>query len=116
MPLSDDDIMVRDGDDYTNSVYAPKKPTQRVEAEQEFNAILQTSKLILPDVSHWFEAQIIAADSLSNVKIDDMTVNGVSYSRTVSVEAQVLAQQLLKQALQAKHNEFKRFAEGLDNA
>lgn len=112
---TDSDIYVNPGQ--TESLggdYYPGVPAERTEAEQAEAAPIAGSYPIMEDVAKWFEAQIAECDDMHNIQTSKLTVNGAVFERTVSVEAQVLAYQLLKEKLQAKFNTFKAFAEDPD--
>lgn len=108
----DDDLYKNDGATYTNGVYYPEVPAEQVEDEAKARGILASSYPVMDDVAEWFKQSIADCDSISNIEIQAMTVHGVKYTREVSVQAQVLAYQLLKQALEDKAKEFSEFGEG----
>lgn len=114
LPSSNDDIYVNEGSSYDNGVYYPNAPEERLEAEREDSAKKSASYPVLKEIASWFERQIQACDSMDNIQIETLEVNGVKFSRTVSVEAQVLAMQLLKQQLQMQYEEYKTFQEEHD--
>lgn len=103
-------------DDYPNDgeqmTYPKEAPL--VQEEADLKTTVDKSYPILQDIIDWFEKEIALADSIDN--IETKTLSGVKYSRTVSVEAQVLAQQLLKGKLQESQTRFIRFKEDNDTA
>lgn len=113
---ADDDIYLRDGESYqAPGVYYPEAPEEQKAAEQDIRNIKAASYPILEDNLKWFEEAINACDNMDNIVTADMTRNGVTYSRRVSVEAQVLAYQLLKAKLQEKYAEYQEFAKEIDS-
>lgn len=108
-----EDLYPNAGDSYDTppGAYYPGLPKEREEAEKEEVAAKSASLPILPEIAEWFQEQIARTDSVDNIKIDEMTLNGVRYSRKLSVEAQVLAFQLLKARLIEKAKEFDDFAQ-----
>jgi hypothetical protein len=112
---ADDDVYLNAGDSYdAPGVYYPKQ-AEPTEEELQARAAMVQSYPIMASVYEWFEMQIDGADSIQNIKMQSMTVNGVKYSREVSIEAQVLAFQLLKDMLIEKQAEFKTFAPESDD-
>lgn len=109
LPMHDDDLYSRDGETY-NGQYYPKKSDEDEKEDSRQDAINSASFPIIKDVAKWFEAQIAAAGDIDNIETRSMSFNGIKYSRTVSIEAQVLAAQLLKEKLAMKFEEFKDFA------
>lgn len=107
--MNDGDLYLRDGADYQNGIYYPDAPEEQVEEEQKAIGVKASSYPVMDDVADWFKTAISECDSVSNIEVATMTMNGVKYSRSVSVEAQVLAYQLLKELLQDKANEFQEF-------
>lgn len=93
--------------------YYPEDDEDRKNEEQQQQGNLAASYPILADVDDWFESQILNASDIHNIQIHERTINGIKYNRTVSVEAQVLAYQLLKEILAEKQNEFKELAQKL---
>jgi hypothetical protein len=94
--------------------WQPIGPTEQQEAEQSQKAVQASSYPIMDEVAKWFDNAIHDASGLDNIKIDELTINGVKYSRTVSVEAQVLAYQLLEQLLTQKRAEWAEFGKDDD--
>lgn len=107
-----DDLYLRDGADYTNGIYYPEVPTEQKEEEAKHKGTIASSYPIMDDVANWFDEAITECSDIANIETSTTTINGVKYSRTIHVEAQVLAYQLLKQLLQDKAAEFKEFGEG----
>jgi hypothetical protein len=110
--MNDGDLYLRDGADYQNGVYYPEAPIAQVEEEQKAIGIKASSYPVMDDVANWFKEAIADCDSISNIETSIQTLNGVKYSRTISIEGQVFAYQLLKELLQDKANEFQEFGEG----
>lgn len=106
-----DDIYLRDGETYTNGVYYPDVPEAQVEEETKQKAVVASSYPIMDDVANWFDTAIAEAKDLSNIDLTVTEINGVKVTMAVSAEAQVLAYQLLAQALQDKKGEFAEFGE-----
>jgi len=96
--------------DYPNSGEAySSDPRVTTEAEQVDTAKVASGAPIMDDLTAWFDEQIADSDSLMNIEITELTVNGVKYSRKVSIEAQVLAHQLVKGILEAKKQQYETF-------
>lgn len=113
--MSDDDVYVNAGDSYdAPGAYYPDAPEGQSERINEAKAIKSASYPVLPKLAQWFDDQVKSCDNLNNIQVDALTVNGVKYQRTVSVEAQVLAYRLLRDLLSTKAHEFKQFAEAED--
>jgi hypothetical protein len=106
-----DAVVVGDStEDYTNStVYDPGQPEGQAERIAEENAAKASSYPILGEIHQWFDAQIADCPNITNIVTDAMTVNGATYTREVSIEAQVLAFQLLQKLLEEKRDEFKEY-------
>ena len=115
-PHADDDVYTRSGETYDSTASYAKEPDEQVEEKDQRNAIIAGSYPIMDDVADWFRTQIAASTDIHNVEVTTMTVNGVKYSRKISVEAQVLAFQLLKQLLESKLQEFSGFGKDPDAA
>lgn len=96
------------GDDYDTTFY-PEESEDRQEAERQQKAVIAASYPVMKDVAEWFESQIQATDSLSNIQLQSITVGGIAHERKVSIEGQILAHQLLKELLEAKYQDFKQF-------
>lgn len=107
----DDDLMPNDGEAFTNSVSYPDIPEERVEEEAAEAAVIAASYPILPKLADWFEKQMEQAGSLQNIETKSLTISGVKYTRTVSVEAQVLAYQLLHEMLAQVYHDFQEWQE-----
>lgn len=110
-PTGDDMVYMNDGDSFQNGIYYPDAPEEQTTKINEEQSAKAGSYPILPKLHKWFEDQIKDCDNMHNIQVSKMTINGVSYGRTVSVEAQVLAYQLLKEKLTEKAHEFDDFAE-----
>lgn len=108
--MSNDDIYVNDGETFVDSAYYPAPPTDRVEAEVTEASIKAASYPIMGAVADWFIDAVAECDNLDNIETHAMTINGVKVGRTMSIEVQVLAYQLLKQLLMDKCTEFNQFA------
>lgn len=104
-----DDLYPTSSDTYEDNYYAPPVDEERIQAEQDEKAIKAASYPILADIAEWFESRINECDSIDQIQLDKMTVNGVVYERLVSIEGQLLAQRLLKTALTEKYEQFKEF-------
>lgn len=116
MPANDD-IYMNEGNSYDSpGVYYPTEPEAQVEEQIAQSAPKVASYPVMDEVTAWFEQQIKECDDIHNIQVTTMTINGVKYSRTVSVEAQVLAMQLLKEKLRDKAHEFSNFGEGRTDA
>lgn len=111
--MHDDDIYTHDGETYTNGAYYPKKPEDQVVEDDKTDAVIAQSYPVIKDVADWFQREIAAASDIHNIQVSVMTMNGFKYSRTVSVEAQVLAYQLLQEKLAEKFQEFEMFAKDM---
>jgi hypothetical protein len=107
---TDDDIYVNAGDDMApNGVFYPGEPAEQKQEEREQHAKIAQSLPIMDDVADWFRDAIIECDNLDNIKIDELVIDGITYRRQISVEAQILAHQLLKSLLGQKLLEFDEF-------
>lgn len=104
-----DDLYQNDGETYQNGVYYPGEPEERKEQERVEAGIIASSYPIITDVADWFAAEIAACDSLDNIQTTSVTYGLNTYDRKVSIEAQVLAYQLLKEKLAEKAKDFDRF-------
>jgi len=102
------------GDDM-DTTYYPELPKERVEAEAKQKSIKAASYPVMADVEEWFRTQIAECDSIDNIQIDKVTIRGVLYERTISIEAQILAQRLLKDLLSSKYEDFKDWRREEDN-
>lgn len=105
-----DDSYTSDGQQM-NGIYYPE-PDLVVEdtnklAEKE--AKLSSSLPILDDLIEWFDTQVDLCDSLDNILLTSMTINGVKMGREVSIEGQLMAYQMLKEMLETKRKEFEDF-------
>lgn len=107
-----DDLYQNDGESFTNGVYYPTVPEEQIEEEIRAKSIMAGSYPIMDNVADWFKDAIKECDSISNIETTTVTINNVKYSRTIHIEAQVLAYQLLKSLLSDKANEFGEFGEG----
>ena len=105
-----DDVPITDGESFQNGVYYPTTPKERVEAEVTQAVIKASSYPVMEDVAEWFKDAIFSCSAISNIQITTMDVNGIKYDRKTSVEAQVLAYQLLETMLTNKFDEFREFA------
>lgn len=114
--ISDDDVYVNSGESYVGGAYYPGEPEERKEIEQQQAAERTGPIEVLQGIYNWFDQQIKDCDNIHNIEVNEMTVNGVKFSRKVSVEAQVLALQLLKERFVEKRDEFKQYGEGEENA
>lgn len=110
--MTDDNLYPNDGDQM--GIYFPGEPLERKQARELEDSLLNKSLPVLDEVIEWFEDAIEEANSVDGIQTSTMSVNGVKYSRSVSVEAQVLAQQLLKQKLLDKQSKFIAFKEAHD--
>lgn len=102
-----DDLYLNTGESF--EAYYPKEDTERKEKETKKAGAKAASYPILSDLAEWFEEAVKDCDNLDNIQTQTITMNGNAYERTVSIEAQVLAYQLLKQKLQEKYLEFQEF-------
>ena len=102
---------VNDGATYD---WQPPQPEVQQEADKHIKAVVAPSFPIMDDVAQWFDEQIADSRDRRNIQVTALTVNGVKYSREVSVEAQVLAMELLEQKLTAKRAEWGTFGESDD--
>jgi hypothetical protein len=100
--MPDDDILVNDGDQYTNGVYYPPEDAAVKEAEIKQKAAQATSYPIMDDVADWFKEQIDECDSAQNIKAYALA-NG--YTLEESLAAFDIAATLLR----AKAAEFGEF-------
>ena len=108
MQPSDDDIYVNAGDSYDTTFY-PDVPQERIEEESHEKAIRAASYPIMDELADWWKDMIESCDDIHNISVTEMTLNDVKYSRTVSIEAQVLAYQLLKEKPIEKYQLFQGF-------
>lgn len=106
-----DDILGSDGATYHDQDYQSTIPHDQLIEFQEQTSMLASSYPIMQDVIAWFETQIDHATHTDDVILDTMTINGVTIDRKVSIEAQVLAQRLLRTKLENKFSEFKDLKE-----
>jgi hypothetical protein len=106
---NDGDVYPNDGETFQQGAYYPGTPEEQAVAEKEEAAKKSASFPILGDLAEWFEQQIKACDDIHAIQITTMEINGVKFSRKVSVEAQVLAMQLLKERFTEKYHEFEKF-------
>lgn len=113
---TDDDLYLNAGDDFQAGIYYPSEDEEAKKEEAEQKAVQASSYPIMDDVADWFREQIEECDHLENISIDSMTINGVNYSRKISVEAQLLAFQLLKTGFTDKLTEFQEFGKNRDEA
>jgi hypothetical protein len=113
LPTANDDIYVNDGQTY-DTTYYPKDDPEQVAEETADKAVKAASYPILPEIAKWFEDQIDNSSRNRNIRVEEIEINGVKFSRKVSIEAQLLAYQLLENLLTEKSHEFKDFAEGLE--
>lgn len=111
LAASNDDVYVNDGETYQDTAYYPTEPQEQKESQAHDAGIKAASYPIMPELAEWFQTAITDCDNIHNIQVTAMTVNGVQYSRQISVEAQVLAYQLLKEKLQEKAEEFAKFGE-----
>lgn len=108
-PISDGHIYVNDGETFDNGIYAPEVPIEQQEQEQEEKAVTAASYPVMASVAEWFKREIANCPNIHNIQTEAITIGETTYDRKVSIEAQVLAYQLLKEHLQAKFDEFKEF-------
>ncbi len=108
--MNDDDVYQLDGEAFQDTVYSPGIPAERIEAEAREAAIIASSYPVMEDVANWFLTQIADCNDLHNIQMTALTINGARYDRKTSIEAQVLAYQLLQEKLTEKFQAFKLFA------
>lgn len=113
---ADDDIYPRSGETFESTAYYPKPDEEQATEDEQKAGVIAASLPIMDDVADWFREQIAASSDVHNIQTTAMTINGVQYSRTVSIEAQVLAYQLLKELLAGKLQEFETFGKAGDEA
>lgn len=112
--MSDDDVYFNAGDSYGEpGAYYPAVPKEQAERIRESEAVKASSYPILPELAQWFDDQIKKCNNINNIQVDALTISGVKYERSVSIEAQVLAYKLLYDLLASKAHEFERFVEKL---
>lgn len=100
--------------DYPNAGEAySSDPKVVTKAEQVDLGKVATSAPVLDELIEWFDVQIASADSLMNIETTKLTINGVKYERSVSIEGQVLANQILKQLLETKKADYVAFRDRL---
>lgn len=115
LPGTNDDLYFASAEDAgTDNTYYPEEDAERTEDEQNEKVIITSSYPILPDLAHWFEKEIADCDSLDNIQVDSLTLGNATYSRSISIEAQVLAYQLLKAKLTEASHRFKDVAKDLE--
>jgi hypothetical protein len=114
MQHSDDDVYVNEGNSYDSGIYYPDAPKEQTEEIAETQGKKAASYPILAELEQWFREQIDYAKDLNNIETARVNINGSTYSRSVSVEGQVLAHQLLSKMLSDKYHEFEDFAKGLE--
>lgn len=115
IPISDGDMYPNDGDSFQAGIYYPEAPKEQTEAIAAESAAASVSFPIMAEVLDWFNRQVEKAGDINQIETKRLTINGVTYGRTVSIEAQVLAQQLLKEMLAEKAHEWERFSEEQDD-
>lgn len=109
-PMPDDDIAVgASADENFSTLYEPGTPEGQAERIAQENAAKAQSYPVLGDIFDWFDDQIKRCPNISNIVTDSQEINGVTYARQVSIEAQVLAYQLLQSLLEEKRDEFREF-------
>lgn len=113
-PTANDDLYVNQGESYDVGLYYPTDDPERVESEAKEKSIKAASYPIIPEIAAWFAEQINLSSRNSNIKTQALTINGVRYDRTVSIEGQVLAYQLLEALLTEKAAEFGNLAKELE--
>lgn len=99
------------GSDAWDNTFVPEESMAREEAAREESRSFAAAPEVLAANGEWFATAVADCDSIDNIQIKEMLVNGVTYSRKVSIEAQVLAYQLLKIKLSEKAAEYQRFME-----
>lgn len=104
----DDDVYVNAGDSY-DTTYYPEAPEEQQEEERHEKMIRAASYPIMDDLADWWKDMIEGCDDIHNIAMTEMTINDVKYTRAVSIEAQVLAYQLLKEKLIEKYQMFQGF-------
>lgn len=103
-----DDLYPNDGADFDGMLYPDTEPKVSEEEKVE-TANMAASYPVLADINEWFEQQIAECDSLDNIQIEAIEIKGVKVNKTISIEAQLYALQLLKGLLKDKQEEFKDF-------
>lgn len=96
-----DDLMPNDGQAYSSD--------PRIETPAETIKKGMVSLAHPVETVEWFEDQIANADSLMNIETTELKIGDVTYTRKVSIEAQVLAQQMLGELLRTKMQEYQHF-------
>ena len=109
--MNDDDIYLTSGESYVGGDYYPEAPEEQVEKERVSVGIVKASYPIIDDVAAWFDTQIDASNQISNIQMTSLTINGVKYDRTISIEAQALAYQLLHDLLVDKAKDWTLWSE-----
>lgn len=109
-----DDIYLASADENVDTTYYPEEDREQKEKAIETAGITAASYPIMPAIYAWFDEQAKECGNIHNVKTSSLTINGVKVSRTVSVEAQVFAYQLLEELLQDKASKFRSFVETLN--
>lgn len=102
--MPDDDILLNDGDQYTNGVYYPPEDAVVKEAEQTQRAVQATSYPIMDDVADWFKEQIASCDSAQNIK-------AYAIANGLSLEESLNAFDIARTILEAKAAEFGEFGQ-----
>lgn len=115
MPKHDGDLYVNDGETFDNGEYYPDAPEERKTEEREAAAAVASSYPVMAEIAEWFKEQILACDDIHNIQATEIVRDGVTYSRKVSIEAQVLAFQLIKDKMQSKFDEYKEFIKESDS-
>lgn len=104
-----DDLYVNDGETYTNGVYYPEEPVEQVEETAKAKGVLAASYPILDDVADWFRDAIAELGDIDSIDSQQTTINGVTVSTKVSIEAQYYGNQIARQLLRDKFKEFSEW-------
>lgn len=115
-PHADDDLYLHSGETYDGPpAYYPKEPEAQVDERRKEHTVIAASYPIMADIADWFRTEIDACDRISNIETRAISANGMHYSLKVSIEAQVLAYQLLREKLEGKLQQFAQFGKALDS-
>lgn len=104
-----DDVYVNAGDDYDTNLY-PATEYQKSDEEKVADGNKAASYPVMTDNYVWFSEQVAKARDISNIQVNVQQIAGTKVERKVSIEAQVMAYQMLAELLEEKANEYKDFA------
>lgn len=100
--MAETDILPQDGEAWYDT------PKDQKQAENLERAKFFQSLPIFNEIVDWLKQQAEAWQSVENIETERTSFNGNEVSRTVSIEAQVLAMKILHQNFTDKVNELER--------